>query len=499
MLDRRKLLRAGGVLAMSAAGAAATGSASAAIRATGTAPDWAGLRETLTGDVVLPGDASYESAKQLAIGEFDALLPQSVVHAETAEDVRKAVRFALDNGVRPRVRSGGHNFLGWSSSEEGFILDVRRLNHVTGGGSPTVHVGPGTLSIEATNALKQHNQQLVTGTCHDVAVGGFLSGGGLGFQSRGFGIGSDRVVSAKVVLADGRLVTASDISNPDLFWALRGGGGGNFGVVVDFEIRPIEAPRMVFYEQVWDWADAEKFLTAWQQWYVNTPRRSTGQVIVVQPDAGSGNPPVVLQQGAYYGTREQADAGLAELASLVGAKPATSRVLDLPFSDGMQYVYGLAEGGSHPRTQWQRMRARLVSKPLGSSGTAAALKAFEADPRSGQTRYLSFMGLGGAVGGLAPGATAFVHRSALFHVGYGVALGSAQPSAEDADAAVDWAGKGFTVIDPLSDGESYINFPDQYLGGWQHAYYGANYDRLKALKQAYDPGRLFDFPRAIGN
>ncbi|MER6357298.1 FAD-binding protein [Streptomyces sp. NPDC001634] len=498
MLDRRNLLRAGGVLAASAAaGSAVTKSASAAIRAAGSTPDWQGLRAAISGDVVLPGDASYDTAKKLAIGEFDNLAPRGIVYAENAKDVQAAVRFARDNGIKPRVRSGGHNFLGWSSGE--LILDVRRINHVSGGGSPTVHVGPGTWSIEALNALKPHNQQLVTGTCHDVAVGGFVSGGGLGFQSRGFGVGSDRLVSAKVVLADGRLVTASEVSNPDLFWALRGSGGGNFGVVVDFEIRPISAPRMVFYEQTWDWADAEKFLTVWQEWYVTTPRESNGQVIVIQPDAGSGNPPVILQQGAYYGTKQQADAGLAQLASLVGAKPATSRVLDLAFDEGMQYVYGLAEGGSHPRTQWQRMRARLVGRPLGAAGTAAALRAYEAEPRSGQTRYLSFMGLGGAVGDHAPGDTAFVHRDAFFHVGYGVALGTATPSEEESGAAVDWATKGFTVIDPLSDGQSYINFPDQYLGGWQNAYYGANYDRLKALKRAYDPYRLFDFPRAIGN
>ncbi|NED34731.1 FAD-binding oxidoreductase [Streptomyces sp. SID8499] len=498
MMDRRNLLRAGGALAVSAAaGAAATTSASAAIRASAT-PDWEGLRAAVGGDVVLPGDAAYGTAKQLAIGEFDSLAPQAVVYAESAEDVQTAIRFAAANGVKPRVRSGGHNFLGWSSGE-GMILDVRRLNHVTGGGSPTVHVGPGTISIEALHALKPFNQQMVTGTCHDVAVGGYVSGGGVGYQSRAFGIGSDRLVSAKVVLADGRLVTASERCNPDLFWALRGSGGGNFGVVVDFELRPVAAPRMVFYEQTWDWSHAERFLTAWQEWYADTPRGSTGQVIVIQPDAGSGNPPVILQQGAYYTTEDDANAGLAELASLVGAQPATSRVLDLPFDEGMQYVYGLADGGSHPRTEWQRMRARLVSRPLGASGTAAALAAFEAAPRSGQTRYLSFMGLGGAVADLAPDATAFVHRDALFHVGYGVALGTATPGAEEADAAVAWATKGFGVIDPLSEGQSYINFPDKYLSGWQNAYYGSNYARLKALKQAYDPHRLFDFPRAIGN
>lgn len=498
MMDRRKLLRAGGAVAVSAAAmSAATSSASAVVRSTGT-PDWQSLREAVGGDVVLPTDASYDTAKQLAIGEFDSLTPQAVVYAENARDVRTAIRFAADNGVKPRVRSGGHNFLGWSSGE-GMILDVRRMNHVTGAGAPTVHVGPGTVSIEALNALKPYNQQLVTGTCHDVAVGGYVSGGGVGYQSRGFGIGSDRLVSAKVVLADGRLVTASETSNPDLFWALRGSGGGNFGVVVDFELRPISAPRMVYYEQIWNWADAERFLTAWQDWYTRTPRHSTGQVIVIQPDAGSGNPPVVLQQGAYYSTQAEADAGLAELASAVGAQPASSRVLDLPFDEGMQYVYGLADGASHPRTEWQRMRARVVGRPLGSADTAAALAAFEADPRAGQTRYLSFMGLGGAVADLAPDATAFVHRDALFHVGYGVALGTATPSAEEAGAAVAWATKGFDVIDPLSDGQSYINFPDLYLDRWQDAYYGRNYPRLTTLKRAYDPHRLFDFPRAIGN
>ncbi|CAL9488163.1 putative FAD-linked oxidoreductase YvdP [Streptomyces sp. enrichment culture] len=498
MIDRRNLLRAGGALAVSAATvSAATTSAAAAIRTAGT-PDWESLRAAVGGDVVLPGDPAYDTAKQLAIGEFDRLTPQAVVYAESARDVQTAIRFARANGVKPRVRSGGHNFLGWSSGE-GMILDVRRLNHVSGGGSPTVHVGPGTLSIEALEALKPYNQQLVTGTCHDVAVGGYVSGGGIGYQSRGFGVGCDGLVSAKVVLADGRLVTANEHCNPDLFWALRGGGGGNFGVVVDFEIRPISESRMVFYEQIWDWADAERFLTAWQEWYTETPRRSTGQVIVIQPDAGSGNPPTVLQQGAYYSTKADADAGLAELSSLVGAQPVNSRVLDLPYADGMKYVYGIAEGGSHPRTEWQRMRARLVSRPLGATGTADALAAFEAAPRSGQTRYLSFMGLGGAVADRAPNATAFVHRNALFHIGYGVSLGTATPSAEEAGAAVDWATRGFTVIDPLSDGHSYINFPDQYLGGWQNAYYGTNYPRLKALKQAYDPYRLFDFPRAIGN
>ncbi|GHB17051.1 FAD-binding oxidoreductase [Streptomyces chryseus] len=501
MLDRRNLLRAGGALAATAA-VAGTGTSAYADGGGGraaTAPDWAALRSRIQGDVVLPGEATYDASKQLAIGEYDAIRPAGVVYGETADDVSAVVRFARDNGLTLRTRSGGHNFAGWSTGD-GIVLDVRRIKHIKGGGRPTVHLGPGVHSIEALAALKPYNQQFVTGTCPDVAVGGYLSGGGVGYQSRAFGIGSDRVVSAQVVLADGRQVRASETCNPDLFWALRGSGGGNFGVVVDFEVRPVSAPRMVFYEQFWNWDDADAFLAAWQEWYVTTPRRSNAQVIVIQPDAGSGNPPLILQQGAYYGTKEQADAGLAELNSRVGATPASSKVLDLTFAEGMEHVYGIADGAPHPpRTQWQRMRARMISKPLGTSGTAAALAAFEATPTAGQTRYLSFMGLGGAVADLSPRANAFVHRDALFHVGFGVALGSAAPAAEDSSAAVAWATNGFNTIDPLSTGHSYINFPDTYLKDWQHAYYGENYARLVSVKKAYDPTRFFNHPRAIGN
>ncbi|MFB7515220.1 FAD-binding oxidoreductase [Streptomyces sp. NPDC056144] len=502
MLDRRNLLRAGGALAATAAavgtGTAAYADGGGSAGATASA-DWAGLSTRIQGDIVLPGDTAYEAAKQLTIGEFDAITPAGVVYAETAADVSNVIRFAQDSGLTLRTRSGGHNFAGWSTGS-GVLLDVSRIKHITGGGQPTVHLGPGVQSIEAVTALKPFNQQFVTGTCPDVCVGGFLSGGGIGYQSRAFGIGSDNVVSAKIVLADGRVVRASKDCNSDLFWAIRGSGGGNFGVVVDFEVKPVSAPRMVFYEQIWSWDNADAFLDAWQKWYVTTPRNSSAQVIVIQPDAGSGNPPIILQQGAYYGTKAQADAGLADLQSRVGATPVASKVLDLPFSDGMQYVYGLGDGAQHPpRTQWQRMRARMVSKPLGTTGTAAALAAFEGTPVAGQTRYLSFMGLGGAVADKAVADTPFIHRNALFHVGFGVALHTPTPTTEESSAAVAWATNGFNTIDPLSTGHSYINFPDTYLPNWQNAYYGSNYSRLVQVKKTYDPNKFFNHPRAIGN
>ncbi|MDJ0346852.1 FAD-dependent oxidoreductase [Streptomyces sp. H10-C2] len=500
MINRRSLLRTGGALAL---GASVVGNATSASAAGGGAagPGWDKLRSIIQGDVVLPSDAAYETAKQGKIAEYDSITPEGIVYGESVADATAAIRFARDNGLQLRTRSGGHNFAGWSTGE-GLVLDVSRINHIKGGGNPTVHLGPGAHSIDAVTALKPYNQQLVTGTCPTVCPGGFFSGGGIGYQSRAYGIGSDRVVSALVALADGTVVRASETQHADLLWGLRGGGGGNFGVVLDFEVRPIAAPRMVFYEQIWNWDDAQEFLPAWQAWYAESPRNSSAQVIIVVPDAAPGNAPFILQQGCFYGPKSQADTALAELTSQIGRTPVSSTVLDLPFDEGMHHVYGLANEASVEavlaRTPWQRMRTRMVEQPFDAAGAAAALAAFDADRRPGQTRYLSFMGLGGAAGDPSPTATAYVHRDTLFHVGYGIALQSPTPAPEDAAAAIAWTTKGFNTIAPLSNGQSYINFPDPLLPDWQAAYYGQNYPRLLQVNKRYDPDNFFTHPRAIG-
>ncbi|MGC4892196.1 FAD-dependent oxidoreductase [Micromonospora sp. DT31] len=508
-MDRRNVLRAGGALLAGALAAGAAGAA-APVAAGAATPRWSRLRGQLTGDLVLPGDAAYSLAKQTEIAAFDSINPAAIVYCETPEDVRATIRFATYNGLAARTRSGGHNFAGWSTGE-GVIIDVSRFNQAQVTGS-TVHIGPGTQGIDALTKLGPLGKQLAAGTCPTVRAGGWLTGGGVGFQTRTFGVGSDRLVSALIALADGRVVRASATEYPDLFWAIRGGGGGNFGIVLDFEVTPINAPRMVYYNLAWSWDDAPAFLTAWQQWSVAAPRTLSSQVIAVLPDAAPGTAPIVLMQGAYFGPQASLETALAELASEAGAQPVSSTVLDKPYTEAMLNVYGCADlstdqcqrVGTNPeatiaRAGWQRLRTRLSSRPFTAGEVNAVLAAFDADRRPGNTRYLSFTGLGGAANDPSPWATAYVHRTTEFQVGYGVAIANPRPDAADAQAASAWTDRGFNVINPLSNGESYINFPDMSLTDWQRSYYGGNYARLLMVKAKYDPYSFFNHPRSIGS
>jgi hypothetical protein len=504
MLSRRSLLRGGGGVALAAT---AVGSSVGSVY--GSEGKWGQLRRHLKGDVVLPSDEAYAYSKQGVLVELDAIRPQAVVYCETARDVSTAVKFAGDHHIQVHTRSGGHSLAGWSTGQ-GMILDVSRLDHALAG-KRTVRLGPGIQSVDALAALGPYGKQVPTGTCATVRMGGYLSGGGIGFQVRKFGYASDQMVSAQVVLSNGRVVRASEKSHPDLFWALRGGGGGNFGVVTDFEVRPISAPRVVSFDSTWPWDKAQEILTGWQEWSYNGSRNLGSTLTLLLRDGSPGNVPVIRIHGAYHGPKSECEQALNELAALTGATP-TLHVVELPYDQGMKAVYGCEQftldechrAGSNPdakipRTPFLRERTRLIDRPTGGTGAADLLAVFDANRRPGLTTYLYLTSLGGAGKEPARGETAFVHRGAEFFVAFASLLPEAQPPAEEAEAAMVWPRQAFDVIDPLSSGESYLGFPNPDLGDWRESYYGENYSRLVSVKRRYDAPDFFRYPQSIGS
>ena len=257
MISRRTLFRAGA----GAAGLAVLGSplwpGSATAGPKIRASEWERLRAALSGDVVLPGDPTYDVARVLDNGFFDSIRPQAIARCATVGDVGTCLKFSQDNDISTAVRSGGHSAAGYSTTT-GLVLDVSRLNRieVNAGGAGTVTIGPGAQGVDVMATLAAHGLSAVTGNCPTVCAGGYLQGGGMGPLSRKLGVASDRLVAADVVLANGRLVRCSTSREPELFWALRGGGGGNFGVVTRFEIAPSNVTRMVTFSIMWPWAAA---------------------------------------------------------------------------------------------------------------------------------------------------------------------------------------------------------------------------------------------------
>ncbi|WP_230196910.1 FAD-binding oxidoreductase [Streptomyces coriariae] len=442
--------------------------------------------------------------------ELDTVKPQGIVYCETVRDVSTAIKFAGDHDIAVHTRSGGHSLAGWSTGE-GMVLDVSRLNRVSVG-HHTVGLGPGVQNIDALSALKPYNRQIVTGTCATIRQGGYLSGGGIGFQVRKFGIGSDRLVSARMVLSDGRVVHASEKTHSDLFWAIRGGGGGNFGVAVDFEVRPISSPRMVYFDSLWPWAKAQEIITAWQEWCSSGSDNLGSTLTVLLRDGAPGNVPIIKIAGGYHGPPAEIEQALNELAAEAGATPGFRTVQELPYDEAMKAVYfceqfTVAEChrvGSNPdakiqRTPFLRERTRLLDRPMGGSGVADLLAAFEANRRAGHTGYLYFTALGGVANEVPRAQTAYVHRGAEFFVACATLLPTGQPPAEEAEAAMVWPTQAFNVIDPLSSGESYLNFPNPDLGDWRQAYYAENYSRLVSVKRRYDAPDFFRHPQSIGS
>ncbi len=466
-------------------------------------PDWARLRAHLDGDVVLPGDAAYPVAKQLASGTFDHVNPAAVAYCESTADVRTCLLFARDLGIRVAPRSGGHSAAGYSTTT-GLVLDTSRLDRVHVGPS-TVTFGPGLQGVDAVAALAPHGLAMITGNSPTVRAGGYLQGGGLGPLSRKYGVGCDRLVSAEVVLASGRVVRCDAHTAPDLFWALRGGGGGNFGVVTRFEVRPVSITRLPTYLVMWPWAAAARVVAAYQEWLVQAPDDLDTNLTIVAP----GPEPVVLVSGSWLGPGS-VDAQLDALIAEAGA-PLSRTVTELSYRDAMMTTFGCADktveqchrvgdnpAAVLPRHTYSYGRGRMISQPLTAAAIDEALTAFDAPSAPGQFRAMGLSGLAGRMNTPARTDTAYVHRTSLALFGYAAGLPGFTPTPEEQTASDAWLDGGMAVATRHGNGESYVNTVDARLPDWRTAYYGENYERLVRVKRRYDPYTFFRFPQAIG-
>ena len=504
-VDRRTLFRAG-------AGAAVL----ATLAGTSFADEakkipWGDLATKLQGTLVTPSDAAYATAKQAYYSQYDSINPQAVAYCVSTEDVAACVKFARANNITATARSGGHSSAGYSTTT-GLTVDVSRMNSVTGISATSAVFGAGTQLVDATNALAPSGLAVPGGLHPTVGLAGYLQGGGFGFLTRAEGMGCDRLLGAEIVLASGEVVRASESLNSDLFWALRGGGGGNFGIITRLKVKPVAITSLVNFSLTWAWEHAAKVVAGWQRWVVDGPRQLGAQFNIVMPDAAPGAVPLVSVSGAWSGDPAKAAAVVDALVSAVGKAPATRRVQQLPFQDAMMEWYGCSgktvaqchrtgttTEGVLARGNFLLTRTRLYSAIQSESAIAAELAAFDASRRTGHTRVLSGAAFGGKANDVGRTATAYVHRDTQFSLIAATTLPVGSPATADRDAAQSWVNGVFNALNPTSNGETYQNFVDPALDTWRTAYYAENYTRLVNVKKAYDPGRFFRFAQAIGS
>ncbi|MCR6488733.1 FAD-binding oxidoreductase [Amycolatopsis sp. OK19-0408] len=514
-MTRRTVL---GFAAASAVGAvtALSGSAGSAAGSTvrrGRGIDWNSLRCHLDGDLVLPSDtAAYASARMQSLGMYDSTAPSAVAYCESARDVQTVLSFAQDNAVHTVPRSGGHSFGGYSTTD-GMVLDVSRMNQVTTDGTH-VTIGAGTQMVDALNALTPHGMALAGGLCPTVGAGGFIQGGGIGHQTRKFGMACDRLVSAEVVLANRRVVRASARENPDLYWALRGNGGGNYGVVTSYTLEPVQRNTLIGYRLMWLGADAGKVIENWQQWMLNAPNDLSSVLLtLVRPTNPPNSDTVIVVSGTWYSTADELNTHIDEFVAAVGAAPSQRAVGESTVHDAMMQIYGCAtltteqchRAGTTPEAQlgrynYYRTRSRMFDAAVPRADVDALLTVL-ADPthfRDKQSRLLYFEALGGAANEKGRTDTAYVHRTTKLLAGVTAQLPDLTYTPDDTAACESWLADGFAVLDRHSLRESYQNYMDPAIQDWRTAYYAENYPRLVRVKRAYDPHGFFRFARGIG-
>src|SRR5580658_2792370 len=276
--DRRQLFRRAGVLAAAAAPAILLGACGASEASppvtvpttTGGPPNWATLASTLEGSVVVPSDASYPTAKLLFDTRFDDLNPAAIALCASPGDVQRCVDFARRHGVPLTARSGGHSYAGYSSGP-GLVIDVTGMADASMSGGSSALIGAGARLVDIYATPGPAGVLVPGGSCPTVGIAGLTLGGGIGVLGRRYGLACDNVTALDVVTADGRLLTCDAEENPDLFWASRGGGGGNFGIVTSFTFGLHPLPELALFTVNWPWEAAGAVLGQWQEWTASAP------------------------------------------------------------------------------------------------------------------------------------------------------------------------------------------------------------------------------------
>src|SRR5512132_524959 len=281
--------------------------------------DWEGLRRRVEGEGALPGSPAYQAAPPVFNARFGDLRPSAIVACASPRDVSEAIWFARRHGLELATRAGGHSFAGHSSTR-GLLVDVTPMRSVTVA-EGVATVGAGARLGEVYEALQDHDLTIPGGTCPPVGVAGQTLGGGLGILGRKYGVTSDHLIAAEVVLADGRILQCDDHHDQDLFWALRGAGAGNFGIMTRLVLRAVPAPQTTTnLHLAWPFAQAAAVIGAWQRWAPTGPDELAASLKITAGD-DPGRPPAVDVYGAFHGSRADAAQLVEGLVGQVGSDP----------------------------------------------------------------------------------------------------------------------------------------------------------------------------------
>ena len=463
----------------------------------------------MQGTLVRPDSPQYTTAQQLFDPRYDSVHPAAIAYCASPADVQACLAFVQRFNLPFAPRCGGHSYAGYSTSS-GLVIDVTRMNTVNVNvDNTTATIGAGTRLIDVYAGLAQNGLILPAGSCPTVGIAGLTLGGGAGVLDRKFGLTCDNLLAAQVVVANGRTLTCDANHEPDLFWALRGGGGGNFGVVTSFTFQIHPLTTVSLFTLAWPWSSAAAVVDAWQHWAPQAPDELWSNCLLDAP-ANKQASPIIQVNGVYVGAVTVLNGLLQQLTSQIDAAPTSQYVSEASVLDAMLYEAGCSGKtvsachlpSQSPDGQVQRDTSGVKSDYFTSLLPRQAINILvNAIANRYNTASLGEGGIGmdaygGAINRVAADATAFAHRNALFSAQYSASWQASDPSSI-VSANHAWQNNMWQAMRPYASGAAYQNYVDPDLSDWQHAYYGTNLPRLQHIKATYDPGNLFHFAQSI--
>ena len=439
------------------------------------------LLETFRGELIRPEDPQYDDERTIYNAMIDKR-PGTIARCADVADVMAAVNAGRDHGVELAIRSGGHNGAGLSLVDDGLVIDCAAMTGIrVDPAAKTVRVEPGCTWGDVDHATHAFGLATVSGVISTTGVGGLTLGGGHGYLSRTYGLTIDNLVSADVVLADGRLVHASADENPDLFWALRG-GGGNFGVVTSFEYRLHPVSTVVAGPTFWPIDQLETTLGWYRDWLPQAPEDVYAFYLTAEVPPGEPFPEEIHGEKVcgllwcYTGPPDRIEDVLRPAREV--SEPLFEFVGEMPYP-ALQCMF---DELYPPGDQWYWKGDFVRDLP-----DAAILEhaRFGEVPTAKSTMHL--YPIDGAVHRVGPDETAWAYRDAT----WSMVIAGVDPDPAERERITAWASDYWAALAPHSAGGSYVNFMMEEGEDRIRSSYGDNYERLRAVKARYDPDNVF--------
>ncbi len=458
----------------------------AAVAPSPAALNFEALAARVSGEVITAGHDQYDEARKVHDVTVDRR-PLVILRARTRDDVAKGVRFAVQNDLPLAVRSGGHSVPKMSMIDQAMVIDLSAMRDVVIDSYRRVaHIQPGATSADISGPAHAYGLALTTGDTSSVGIGGLATGGGIGYMVRKYGLTIDNLLSATVVTASGEIVTASPMEHPDLFWAIRG-GGGNFGIVTEFEFQLAPVGQILGGALILpaNHDTVRKYL----DYIVTAPDDLTTITnLMLAPPApfipeDRVGEPILMVLVTWTGSQEEGERAIAPLRAI--AEPVTDLVGPIPYPA----IYVFMEPAAAPHAAVVRSQ---FSKAFSDESIDAILKAM--GHVSSPMNIVQLRGLGGAMARVDADETAFAHRDANYLT---TVLSLWLDPEDDAVKHNEWADALFSKIRQDADGV-YVNFlENEGEERLREAYPEETYNRLAEVKAKYDPTNVFRFNQNV--